>query len=169
VPRRKRTGPRRTEVDATKVWQHRRRMEEVVSHYAPSQLTEAAWQQLVEDLIDCVAYAMAGLKGIERGRAPDLRRGPWTTSTAMSAMRCHRQACHPHAPRPAFSRTQSLVKEIAEKFGIPGHDKRGVGNLFMQAQRSQEIEKGKLPDVLIESAPATGELIPGITEQRNRV
>ena len=66
MPRRKRTGPRRTKVDATKVWQHRGRMEEIVSHYAPSQLTEAAWQQLVEDLIDCVAYAMAGLKGIER-------------------------------------------------------------------------------------------------------
>jgi hypothetical protein len=134
-------------------------MEAIVSRHVPARLTDAAWQQMIDDLIDALAYAMAGLRGVVRGKGA--RPDAWALDILYrDASDALARAGIPFTMHPdhAFSRTQSLVKEIAETFGLPGHDERGVGELFTQAQRSQEIEKRKFPDVLIEYTPSTGEM-----------
>jgi hypothetical protein len=154
-------------VNALEVWQHRGLMEEFVSRYVPTRLTDAAWRQLIDDLMDAAAHAKAGLRGVVRGKRA--RPDAWAldilyrdVSDALARVGIP-FTMHPDY---ALSRSQSLVKEIAERFGLPGHDERGVGNLFTQAQRSREIEKAKGPDALIEYTPTTGELQVTIWDPR---
>jgi hypothetical protein len=159
MPRRKHTCCRRAEVNAQEVWKHRSLVEGMVSQRVLTGLTHAAWRQLVDDLMDALAYATAGLRGVVRGR--NTRANAWTLDILyrdVSDALARAGITSTMHPDHAFSRTQSLVKEIAETFGLPGHDERGVGQLFTQAQRSREIEKRKLPDVLIEYTPSTGEM-----------
>jgi hypothetical protein len=141
------------------VLRHRDLMEEIVSRHLPAPLAGTAWKQLIEDMMDALAFAVAGLRGVVRGKRA--RPDAWAldilhrdVSDALARVAVS-STMHPDH---SLSRTQSLVKEIAERFGLPGHDERGVGNLFKQAQRGRWIEKTKHPDVLIEHTPATGEV-----------
>jgi hypothetical protein len=134
-------------------------MEEIVSRHVRARLTDAAWRQLIDQMMDSLAYAMAGLRGIVRGKqakpnawALDILYRDVSDALARAGIPF---TMHPDHTR---SRTQSLVKEIAERFGLPGHDEHGVGELFKQARRGQRIEKRRFPDVQMEYTLSTGDV-----------
>jgi hypothetical protein len=126
-------------------------------------LDPTARQKLIDDLVDALGFAMAGLRGVVRGKRarPDAWALDILYRDVSDALARAGIATTMH-PDPALSRAQTLTKLIAEKVGLAGHGKRGVGNLFMQAQRSRKIEKRKLPDVLIQYTPGTGEVVTTI-------
>jgi hypothetical protein len=145
------------------VWQHRGLIEQIVhthSDYVPAQITEAARQQLIDELVDAAGFALAGLSGVVRGRRA--RPAAWTLDILfrdVSDTLARVGGVSTMNPDPSLSHAQSMVKEIAEKIGLPGHGKRGVGNLFTQAQRSRDIERTKHPNALLEYTPATNEIV----------
>jgi hypothetical protein len=137
-------------------------IEELVAHadWLPPRLSSEARERLIEDLTDGIGFALAGLSSVLRGKqARPAARVLDILYRDVSDALLRAGVGSRMNPDPSLARVQSLVKEIAGRIGLKGHDDRGVGNLFKQAQRSRQIEKHKLPDVLIELDPATREQV----------
>jgi len=116
--------------------------------------------QLKAELIFAVGFAKAGVpRAAMRGKGtrPAARTLDVLVSDVGDALR-QVGVNTTMNPDPTSSRGQWLAREIAIAIGLPGHTaRRGVGNLFKQAQRARHIVKRRFPGTPAEPARRGGE------------
>jgi hypothetical protein len=149
---------------------YRDRIGAIVDRMFP-QLHVDRWERLVEDLIDAVGFALAGLDGVVRGRRT--RASAWSLDIFVrdicDAMwrACLQVSMHPD-PRNWSAKAQALALELVKMAGLPGHNGEGPGNLFKQMQRGRRIVKTQQPNLRLEKS-GSDEWIVTIGEPEERL
>jgi hypothetical protein len=152
VPRKQQQRRRRAEAPRREAEAYRGTIDAIVgsrSDYAFKRLTNRQRMQLVDDLVDALGFAMAGLPpAVRGGRA---MQAAWNLDIFVrdvcDALRRARVPVAMNAD-PSQSHAQLLARDIAVAAGLPGHGKR-IGNLFKQMQRGRQIKKKSHPDASI--------------------
>jgi hypothetical protein len=153
VPRRTRPLVRRSEIDQATVEALRLKIKSVVDGRTVAnnvgrftRLTSEQRAGLIDDLVDAVGFAKAGLRDVLAGK--ETRAEAWTMDIFVrdvcDALRKVGVPVSMHQD-PSKSYSQSLAVEVARVCRLPNQ-----GKLYKQMQRANDITKRRLPDIYIE-------------------
>jgi hypothetical protein len=149
MPRRKRQLLKRAEADVSEAEVHRRDVREAVrTRNVLGRLRDEVQDRLVDDLVDAIGYAKAGLADILSGKRVKPR--AWMLDIFVKDVSDAMERAGILAvmdPDPEASHAQSLAMQLIRIAGLPEG-----GKLFKQMQRAKEILKTRLPDVYITDA-----------------
>lgn len=153
MPRRTRPLLRRAETDQATVEVLRPKIKGVVdgrtaaNHVGQfARLTNEQRAALVDDLVDAVGFARAGLKDLLAGK--QTRAEAWTMDIFVRDVcdaLCKVGVPVSMHPDPSKSHAQSLALEVARVTRLPNQ-----GKLYKQMQRANDITKRRLPDICFE-------------------